>query len=154
LLLLALQSTWLKGIGPWGVVPDLALLFVVYSSHHQGSQKGQITGFIAGLGEDFFSLAPLGFHAFTKLTVGLAAGVLHGVLSMDYVLFPIVAGAAATLLRNVIGWILALLFVPAEAMPTFWGRAFFIELGMNAVAAPLLFAILKLLGYAKTGRRR
>ena len=65
-----LQTTLLPFVAIRGVKPDLALIILVFVSIRKGAMTGQISGFAAGIMEDFLSLSPLGFHAFFRTCVG------------------------------------------------------------------------------------
>jgi rod shape-determining protein MreD len=138
-----LQSTVLSHIAVFRAVPDLALGIVVYSAYVNGSMTGQLSGFFSGFFSDLLSVAPLGLNSLIRTLVGVLTGLLKGAFFLDFLLLPMALCAAATLLKAVIVLLLHLLFpgvIPAYplAAPTLW-----IELALNTVTAPFLFALLK-----------
>ena len=138
-----LQSTVLSKIALFHAVPDLALCIVVFCAYVNGSMSGQLSGFCSGLLIDFLSAAPLGLNAFVRTLTGALVGLFKGSLVLDFFILPIALCAGATLFKAIVVFLLSLLFSNAVraypiAAPTLW-----IELGMNVVAAPLLFALLK-----------
>jgi rod shape-determining protein MreD len=148
-----LQSTLLAKIAVYHAVPDLALLILVYFSYVNGMMKGQLCGFIGGLFLDFISAAPLGLNALLRTLIGAFVGLFKGNFFLDYFFLPMALGASATLSKAVLLFLLHLLFaesVPSYRfdIPTLW-----IELAMNTLLAPLLFAFLRLFKSMLTDRR-
>lgn len=140
-----LQSTIFSRLIPnVPVVPDLALCIIVYIAYVNGLMTGQLTGFFSGLLLDFFSAAPLGLNAFVRTITGALAGFLKGTFYLDYIFLPMALCAAATLLKAAIFFLLNIFFpgtVPVYMPdnPVLW-----IELGMNTLIAPFIFALLRL----------
>ena len=140
-----LQSTLLSHIALFRVVPDLALGIIVYSAYVNGSMNGQLSGFCSGILLDFLSAAPLGLNALIRTLIGALAGMLKGAFILDIVFLPMALCAAATVLKALLLLLLHLLLgdnIPAYplASPVLW-----VELGLNTISAPFLFALLKLL---------
>jgi rod shape-determining protein MreD len=136
------QSVILDFIKIAGVGPDLVLLFLVFSAHKQGSINGQITGILGGLVEDFTSLAPLGFHALLRLVLGFVAGATQNKMFLDPIFMPIILVTGATLLKGIVVALIIGVFGVEIGAAALFGRRFFIELGYNAVLAPVVFGIL------------
>ena len=148
-----LQSTLLAKLAVFNAVPDIALLILVYVSYVNGTMKGQLTGFFGGLILDFLSAAPLGMNAFIRTIIGAVTGLFKGNFFLDYFFLPMALGFLATAVKAVLLFLLHLLFsgtVPAYSLthPTLW-----VELGMNTLLAPLVFAFLRLFKTTLTGRR-
>jgi rod shape-determining protein MreD len=137
-----LQSTLLSGIALYRAVPDIALCIVVFSAYVNGSMTGQVSGFFSGLLLDFMSAAPLGLNCLVRTIIGAFAGIKKGAFFLDAFFLPMILCALATLFKAFLFFILHLIFpgVPAYpiAAPVLW-----VELGMNCLCAPLLFAALK-----------
>lgn len=136
------QSTWFGAIAVLGVVPDLALVVLVWLSYENGLVEGPISGFVAGLAEDFISASPLGFHAFVKTAVATVSGLLHGSFFIDRVFLPVVLGIAATILKALATGLLSLLFGPVVHAYNFLDRMIWIEAAYNGVIAPVAFLLL------------
>lgn len=138
-----LQSTVLSHISIYRAVPDLALGVIVFSAYVNGSMTGQLSGFFSGIFSDFLSAAPLGLNSLIRVLIGALTGLLKGSFFQDFLFLPMALCAAATLLKAIIVLLLHLVFsdsVPAYSFtsPTLW-----VELALNAVTAPFLFALLK-----------
>ncbi|MCK4540844.1 MAG: rod shape-determining protein MreD [Spirochaetales bacterium] len=138
-----LQSTLLRGMVIRGATPDIALIILVFSAHHLGEFRSLFSGFISGLIEDFLSLSPLGFHAFLKTLIGYLNGLFKGKIFFDPIFIPMIVVLIATTIKAGLGFLLLSLFNPAQAAGIFQ-ISFWIELGMNVVLAPFIFALLKL----------
>ena len=125
-----------------GVAPDLALLVLVFTAHKQGSMNGQIIGFAGGIVEDLMSLAPLGFHALIRLVIGFLAGLTRNKMFLDPIFMPIILVTVATVAKTLLAAMIVGIFAIEPATTRLFGRRLLIELGYNAVLAPLLFALL------------
>ena len=134
-----------------GAMPDLALIVLCFSSNHHGSFKGQLSGFVSGLVLDFLSLAPLGFHAFIRTVIGMLYGLFRGKVFIDPILVPVVLVILATFLKALIAFLISSVFAPELAAAVF-SRQLGIEIGLNALVSPFLFALLKGIGMVRTGR--
>jgi rod shape-determining protein MreD len=138
-----LQSTLLYRLALYRAVPDLALGIVVFSAYVNGGMTGQLSGFFSGILLDFLSAAPLGLNAFIRTLVGALAGRMKGTFFLDVIFLPMILCAAATLVKAVVIFLLHLLLagaVPAYSLnsPLLW-----VELMLNTLSAPFLFALLK-----------
>jgi len=127
-------------------VPDLTLGILVYAAYVNGTMSGQLTGFFSGVLLDFISSAPLGLNAFVRTLIGAITGLMKDNFYLDFIFFPMILCAGATIFKAVLFFLLHLLFqesVPAYSLTalTFW-----IELGLNTLTAPLLFGLLRLFG--------
>jgi rod shape-determining protein MreD len=138
-----LQSTLLSHLALYRAIPDLALGIVVYSAYINGVMTGQLSGFFYGLLQDFLSAAPLGLNTLVRTLIGALTGLVKGTFFLDIFFLPMVLCAAATLLKALSFFVLHLLlagvvpFYPLTA-PTLW-----VELLLNTLSAPFLFALLK-----------
>ncbi len=135
-----LQSTALEYVAIRGVKPDLALIVLVFVAVQGGPMAGQVSGFIAGLVQDFLSLPPLGMSALVRTTIGFIYGRLQGALSAGSVLAPMLLVLLATVMKGGLLWLAASLLAPAFR-PGFTVGSL-IELGYNSLLAPLVFAAL------------
>jgi rod shape-determining protein MreD len=140
-----LQSTWLHAIAVLSVIPDLALLVIVYTSFNNMRTEGIIAGFLSGLIQDFISSAPLGFTAFMRTVVSYGFNSLSGSFYIDRILMPMLFGGAATLLKALSFAALSFLFPEFIHGYNFLDRILWIEAAYNAVLAPVVFFLLGLL---------
>ncbi len=140
-----LQSTILGRIAIASVRPDIALIVMVFVSLRRGSMVGQVSGFAAGILEDFMSVSPLGFHPLMRAVIGYTYGKFSGTVFVDPFLMPMVLTAVATLLKGLLSGLVSTLFgITSSGFLYFAGRLW-IEMGYNAVLSPFLFAALNLI---------
>jgi rod shape-determining protein MreD len=148
MLLLAcsfIQSTWLGAIAVLGIVPDLALVVLIWLSYKNGPVEGPVSGFISGFAEDLLSASPLGFNAFVKTVVATCAGLLHGVFFIDRVALPFVLGLLGTIVKALAAGFLSVLFSGKVLSYDFLASSLWLEAAYNGLMAPLVFLLLSLL---------
>jgi rod shape-determining protein MreD len=114
---------------------------------------GQVSGFFSGILQDLLSSAPLGMNAFIRTLCGALAGIMKGTFFLDAVFLPMILGAAATLVKAISLFILHILFAGAVPGYSLTAPLLYIELLLNTIAAPFLFALLKLFPALLSGRR-
>ena len=148
-----LQSTLIGRIAIFNVVPDLALCIVVFSAYVNGTMPGQVSGFLSGLFLDFLSAAPLGLNCLVRTLIGALAGVFKGAFFLDMIFLPVLLCAIATLIKALILLLLNLIFGNSIPAYSFVTSTLWIELGMNALCAPLLFLLLRKIKYLVPKRR-
>ena len=139
---LLLQATLLERVAIKGVKPDIVLIILVFVSLRKGSMTGQLSGFISGIIEDLLSLAPLGFHAFSRTLIGFLYGLFEGNIFLDPVFMPLIVVAVATIIKAILSSLVVLLFSISTSGYGSWGLRLFIEVGYNALLSPFLFALL------------
>jgi rod shape-determining protein MreD len=138
-----LESTLLSHFTLYGAVPDLALGIGVYSASVNGMMVGQLSGFFYGLVQDFLSASPIGLNALIRTLLGALAGLLKGNLLLDVVLIPMILCALATLLKALMLFLLHLLFGDSVHAYPLTAPLLWVEMALNAITAPFLFALLK-----------
>lgn len=73
-LLVALQTTLIPFLSVANIIPDILLIWVVYTALQSGQIPATVLGFSAGLFVDLLSGQFLGLSALSKTVVGFAAG--------------------------------------------------------------------------------
>jgi rod shape-determining protein MreD len=151
-----MQSTICQRIAIFGVVPDIALVVLVFTSIKNGSMEGQVSGFLSGITFDVISSAPLGFNVLVRTLLGYLYGLFHQKLFVDVLIGPFLLVFTATLLKTGMGSFLGLVFPGSISFFPSLGKIVLIEALYNAVIAPVVFLILRLFkGLLLTeGRRR
>jgi len=138
-----LQSTVLEGIEILKVVPDIALCVLVFSAYVNGTMTGQVSGFFSGLFFDFISAAPLGLNCVYRTIIGALAGIFKGSLFLDYFFMPVILCSLATIIKALIRFLLNLILNLSIEVYSITSSVFWIELGYNAICAPLIFLLLR-----------
>ena len=136
------SATWMPSVAILGVRPDLGLLAIVWIAYRTGPIEGSSAAFVSGLIDDAMSSAPLGFNAAVKTMMAWIASFLHGSVHIDRILMPFFIGAGSTILKALWSTFLAFLFGGRLRSYDFAGKNLWIEVGYNAVLAPVLFALL------------
>jgi rod shape-determining protein MreD len=150
-----LQSTILQKIAIFGVIPDLALLVLVYIAVRNGSMEGQISGFLSGIVVDVVSGSFLGFSVLVKTVIGFLYGIIHGKLFIDALIGPFVLAFTATVLKGALYAFLGLIFPGSIPSFVLLGKVLWLEALYNAILAPFLFGLLNLVKrYLVTVRNR
>ncbi len=139
-----LKTTFSQFLRFLPVFPDIPLIVLVFMAVRYGSVTGQIAGFGTGLLEDFASLAPLGFNSLIRMITGQLTGLLQGRMNMDPVLFPILSVTTGTLLKGFLSYLIAAVFNISYSGSIFVSGSFVLELVLNALTAPILFLLLRL----------
>lgn len=139
-----LQSTVISRLTPIRVVPDIALCILVFIAYTNGAMTGQLTGFFSGILLDFLSFAPLGLNTFIRTLVGAITGFIKDTFFLDTFFLPMALCAGATIFKAMCLFLLHLIFPETVPSYTLLGFTFLIELGMNTLLAPAIFAFLRL----------
>lgn len=148
-----LQSTIFRYLAFWGIKPDLTLICIVWFSVNQGRNSGQILGFLSGIVQDSLSIAPLGFHSLIKTLLGYLLGHIHGLISLDRILFPVIFVAVSTTFKQVMSLAVDKLFNANMNIEGIFTTSFFIELGYNILLTPVIFLLLSLLNKKVLAKR-
>ena len=138
-----LQSTLIAKISFLKVIPDLALCILVYSAYVNGTMTGQLSGFFSGILLDFLSAAPIGLNCVIRTIIGALTGLFQGAFFLDIFFMPIILCSLATVLKAVIFFILHIIMGSLVPFYSITSSVFWIELGLNALCALLLFALLR-----------
>lgn len=143
-IFLIIQTTWLKSGLFWGVIPDLALLVVLWVAYSNKDSQGVFTAFFAGLLCDLLSSSPLGYSAFIYIVPAYIASFLKHIVSMDGFFIPVLLGFSATIIKGMASGILLLLFGAGNLNAySFSDLHFWVEAVLNGAIAPLMFFGLK-----------
>ena len=143
-IVIVFESTVVRAFFKDIILPDFALVIILFYANSKGPMEGQLSGFAAGLVEDFMSLSPLGFNCIIKTVLGYISGFTRNKIYFDPILFPVVFTAAATLLKGFLAVLVSSLFLESGEAPLVFTSRFGIEILLNSVTAPFVFAMMKL----------
>lgn len=102
LLIAMVQATFMPATGLLGIVPDIALVFILIWSATHGVYEGLFWAFGLGLWLDLLTLEPLGMHAIALLVVAVVGGATRGKLFRSGAILPVVAVVVATLASSLV----------------------------------------------------
>lgn len=83
-LLIALQTTLIPFLSVSNIIPDILLIWVVYTALQSGQITATVLGFCAGLFVDLLSGQFLGLSALCKTVVGFSAGYFFNENKVDF----------------------------------------------------------------------
>lgn len=141
LLCIVLQSTLLRFVAIYEVIPNLYLIYLVFTSFHNGGLHGTACGFITGLIEDMISVSPLGFHSIIKTLIGTLYSSFNGLVVLDNILMPMAFVFSATVMNRIIAFAVVSLFHLSIPVHSVFSRFFLIEIAYNTLLTPFVFFI-------------
>ncbi|SIP99792.1 rod shape-determining protein MreD [Alkalispirochaeta americana] len=143
--LVVLQTTWFSGLYLAGFSPDLVLLVLTFSAHHQGVQRGQIAGFAVGFAEDALGASPPGFSATIRLAHSAVAGFTQGSISGDAFVMPMALAGLAFSIK--IGATLLVSFILRldHVAPRIFSWPTLTEFFLTILFAPTVFMVLRMI---------
>lgn len=142
ILMLLLQATWLSHGILLGIIPNLALGVILFTSFINKDGQGIISAFLAGLVADLLSAAPLGYFAFLYAACAYIATLLSYVTEKDFFIIPFLMGAGATIVMGVLSRIVMGAFSANIHAYQLFSAEFGIELIINGLSTVILFALL------------
>ena len=104
-LVLILQTTVLPLLQYKGAVPDLLLIFVVFTALFSNAAAGGSVGFIVGFMQDLVISRHLGLHAFSAFLTGYIVGELGHKFFKENPFVPMVVVLVSTYFYNFIYFI-------------------------------------------------
>ena len=134
-----LQSTLLRHVAILDVIPNIYLIYLVYTSFYNGGLHGTICGFATGFIEDAISISPLGFHALIKTVIGSLYGSFKGLIILDRVVMPMLFVLIATVLNRILAFAVVSLFSLSVPVHSIFSKYFLIEIAYNTLLTPFIF---------------
>jgi len=139
-----LESAVLANISVLPVVPDLALICVLYFSIENGKLMGEATGFVSGVFLDFLSACPFGLNCLLRTIIGFIGGIFNKTLNTEGFFIPALLGFCATVLKAILLWIISLLYPSSVVAYNPFTIVFLFELLFNTILTPFVFKFLGL----------
>ncbi len=121
IVLTVLQTAVLPRFPVLGYVPQLSFLVAVSWGLISGMEQGVIWAFIAGICQDLFTVAPVGGSAITYMAAVLLVTAVVRVLPTNRFLLPMLLGALATLVQQLLYFIYLRLFGYGLTLPALTG---------------------------------
>jgi rod shape-determining protein MreD len=142
-----LQSILLNHLTIVGAKPDLILLVVVFLGLFKGSTGGAMAGFCGGLIYDLMSSSLLGLNALSLTLVGFLVGLIHGKVYGENIVLQVVLAFAATLMSNILFFLLSAIFHLASPLGHGLGRIILPAALYNiCLVLPIFWVMRKFLG--------
>ncbi|HVM12186.1 MAG TPA: rod shape-determining protein MreD [Actinomycetota bacterium] len=140
---LLLQSTAFAQIKLLGAKPELMYLLTVVIAMLEGPASGTISGFAAGMGQDFLLHQPKGITALTLTLLGYVVGMIRQYIVTPSPALPVVLVAAATFVGVLFYGLLSFLLGQLTVGFLFLLRTAFLSAIYNAVLTPILYPVIR-----------
>jgi rod shape-determining protein MreD len=140
---LLLQSTLFWNLKLLGVRPELMYLITIVIAILEGPNEGAVTGFAAGLAQDFLLNQPKGITALTLTLVGYAAGLARQYIVSPSPLLPTILVGVGTAAGIAFYQVVAFLLGQLEETFSFALRVTLLTALYNAILTPIVYPLLR-----------
>jgi rod shape-determining protein MreD len=140
---LLLQSTLFWDLKLLGVRPELMYLITIVIAILEGPNEGAITGFVAGLAQDFLLNQPKGITALTLTLVGYAAGLARQYVVSSSPLLPTILVAVGTAAGIAFHQVVAFLLGQLEESFTTAVKITLLTALYGAILTPIVYPLLR-----------
>jgi rod shape-determining protein MreD len=140
---LLLQSTLFWDLKLLGVRPELMYLITIVIAILEGPNEGAVTGFAAGLAQDFLLNQPKGITALTLTLVGYAAGLARQYIVSPSPLLPTILVGVGTAAGIAFYQIVAFLLGQLQETLTYAVRVTLLTALYGAILTPIVYPLLR-----------
>jgi rod shape-determining protein MreD len=140
---LLLQSTLFWQLKLLGVRPELMYLVTIVIAILEGPNEGAVTGFVAGLAQDFLLNQPKGITALTLTLVGYAAGLARQYIVSPSPLMPTILVGVGTAAGIAFYQVVAFLRGQLQETFTFAVRVTLLTALYGAILTPIVYPLLR-----------
>lgn len=140
---LLLQSTLFWQLKLLGVRPELMYLVTIVIAILEGPNEGAVTGFVAGLAQDFLLNQPKGITALTLTLVGYAAGLARQYIVSPSPLMPTILVGVGTAAGIAFYQVVAFLLGQLQETFTFAVRVTLLTALYGAILTPIVYPLLR-----------
>lgn len=145
ILILALQTVLSVIFRDLVHLPDLMLIFGVYSAHYNNRFTGQLIGAYSGFCEDMISSAPFGTHVLIRTVISYIFGHTTRWRVQNSSIVPIILVVFALFLKYVLYLLLGILFSITNMISFLFSVSVLYEIAYTIIATPVLFSFLSLI---------
>lgn len=140
---LLLQSTLFWDLKLLGVRPELMYLVTIVIAILEGPNEGAVTGFAAGLAQDFLLNQPKGITALTLTLVGYAAGLARQYIVSPSPLLPTILVGVGTAAGVAFYQTVAFLLGQLQETFAYAVRVTLLTGLYNAILTPIVYPLLR-----------
>jgi rod shape-determining protein MreD len=140
---LLLQSTVFWNLKLLGVRPELMYLITIVIAILEGPNEGAVTGFAAGLAQDFLLNQPKGITALTLTLLGYAAGLARQYIVSPSPLLPTILVGVGTAAGIAFYQVVAFLLGQLEETFTHAVRVTLLTALYGAILTPIVYPLLR-----------
>lgn len=142
---IVLESSILSNISFFYVVPDFALICLLYFSLLNGKTFGELNGFASGLFLDFITGIPFGFNCLLRTIIGYICGFFSEIIIISGVIIPILTVGIGTIAKAILIQLISIFFPNISIyVPSIISYQFLYEFLINIVLSPFVFKFLDL----------
>jgi len=138
----------------YGVLPDLALISLVFYGNGRSRTIGIFAGLLAGLTIDALSAAPIGFFTIIYVTVGYLSALTRGKVYVDPVFTPLLMVGAGFLIKGLLVFLISGAFGYPEVQSHTFNEYYLIQLLFTLFLGPVFFALFNFLDKTLPKKRK
>ena len=142
ILLFSVQTTWLGMFSIGGVIPDLALIWVVFCAVHYSRTVGIGSGIVIGILQDSLSGGLLGVNTLSKSFIGFFFSALKDKFFVEGVLPIAFFLVISSLFDGLVFYLSMNTVLEGEITTSFLYQSLPIYSFYNAVVGPVIFLVL------------
>jgi rod shape-determining protein MreD len=140
---LLLQSTLFWNLKLLGVRPELMYLITIVIAILEGPNEGAVTGFVAGLAQDFLLNQPKGITALTLTLLGYGAGLARQYIVSPSPLLPTIIVGVGTAAGIAFYQVVAFLLGQLQETFAYAVRVTALTALYGAILTPILYPLLR-----------
>ena len=142
-LFLIIQTTWLKDGLFWGIIPDFAMIVVIWVAYVTRRNQGVLVALIVGLVCDVLSSSPLGYFSFIYILPAYLISLLKRIIELDPFVVPVLVGFGTTIGKALSSIFLLKLFgIDLISAYSLQSLNLWVEAALNGAIAPVLFLVM------------
>jgi rod shape-determining protein MreD len=141
IILFSIQTTWLGMFSIGGVIPDLALIWVVYCGIHCTRTIGIGSGIVIGILQDSLSGGLLGLNTFSKSFIGFFFATLKGKFFVEGVVPVAFFLVASSLFDGLVFYFFMSTVLHGEVSSSFLYQSLPAYIIYNGIVGPILFLL-------------
>jgi rod shape-determining protein MreD len=141
IILFSIQTTWLEKFSIGGVIPDLALIWVVYCGVHYSRTMGIGSGVVMGILQDSLSGGLLGLNTLSKSFIGFFFAALKDKFFVEGVVPIAFFLVASSLFDGLVFYFSINTVLKGEVAPSFLYQSLPAYSIYNGVVGPILFLL-------------
>lgn len=142
IILFSIQTTWLGMFSVGGVVPDLALIWVVYCGAHCSRTMGIGSGIVTGILQDSLSGGLLGVNTLSKSFIGFFFAALKDKFYVEGVIPVAFFLVASSIFDGLVFYFSMNTVLKGEVASSFLYQSLPAYSIYNGVVGPVLFLLL------------
>jgi rod shape-determining protein MreD len=141
IILFSIQTTWLGMFSIGGVIPDLALIWVVYCGVHYSRTMGIGSGIVMGILQDSLSGGLLGLNTLSKSFIGFFFAALKDKFFVEGVVPIAFFLVASSLFDGLVFYFSMNTVLKGEVASSFLYQSLPAYSIYNAIVGPILFLL-------------